>query len=130
MWAGQPFLVGLIYSTLLDSTLLDSTLTAMPFCPPSHRHGMQAIPCFRDLATHYPDRLNAIRVINAPSAASFVYMAFLKPVMSENTRQKVCIVGDRESQAMIAKELGGAVAADLKRCQDEFDAAKYLAHDC
>ena len=129
MWAGQPFLVGLILP-LLYSTLLYSTLPNRDALRPPLTDMERAIPCFRDLATHYPDRLNAIRVINAPSAASFVYMAFLKPVMSENTRQKVCIVGDRESQAMIAKELGGAVAADLKRCQDEFDAAKYLAHDC
>ena len=69
-------------------------------------------------------------MVNAPSAANFVYRCFTAPLMSENTNKKVKIVGDRETAAIIRRELGGALAAELKGYDSAFDAGKYLSQNC
>ena len=90
----------------------------------------QAVPCFRELATHYPDRLSAVRVINSPGAASFVYQALLAPLMSENTRRKVRIVDGKETPGLLRNELGSTLQNEVQGTGACFNAQKYLAQEC
>ena len=89
----------------------------------------QVVPCFRELATHYPDRLSAVRVLNSPAAASFVYRALLAPLMSENTRRKVRIVDGKETPGLLRNELGRALESEVQGTGAFFNAQNYLARE-
>eukprot|EP00613_Pedinella_sp_CCMP2098_P061407 CAMPEP_0171988206 /NCGR_PEP_ID=MMETSP0993-20121228/275785_1 /TAXON_ID=483369 /ORGANISM="non described non described, Strain CCMP2098" /LENGTH=437 /DNA_ID=CAMNT_0012641173 /DNA_START=124 /DNA_END=1438 /DNA_ORIENTATION=- len=50
---------------------------------------LAAVPAFSLFATHYPERLAGVRVVNPSRTVAFVYKCFLAPFMTESARTKL-----------------------------------------
>eukprot|EP00614_Pseudopedinella_elastica_P022183 CAMPEP_0172624066 /NCGR_PEP_ID=MMETSP1068-20121228/133635_1 /TAXON_ID=35684 /ORGANISM="Pseudopedinella elastica, Strain CCMP716" /LENGTH=277 /DNA_ID=CAMNT_0013432861 /DNA_START=216 /DNA_END=1049 /DNA_ORIENTATION=- len=94
-------------------------------CGPSilRRFVSAILPCFGELATHYPDRLAMVSVLNTSRAVAWAYKVLVAPFLTAGTRAKVRFVQDPEQvhRALLA-ELG----RDGPHLESNFDPGAYI----
>jgi hypothetical protein len=90
------------------------------------RFATAALPSFSELATHYPDRLEAVRILNSNGAAAFVYKVCVAPFMTPATRAKIRFVDGDQTEATLLRELGPSAL----QLAANFEPRAYLAREC
>ena len=87
-------------------------------------------PSFPTLATHYPDRLDSVYIVNAGAMESFAWN-IMSRFVSETVRNQVNFVSRGNTQQVLRSALGAKhLVKSYGGCKEDFSSGSYFSKSC